>query len=75
MVSDDIKMPVADTSDTFILENGGSSIKAGFSSQSTPRNHTESQIKFNPQGVDSYCCGWGGGVLNTSWGLKKPWSP
>ena len=48
MISDDIKMPVADTSDTFILENGGSSIKAGFSSQSTPRNHTESQIKFNP---------------------------
>ena len=49
MVSDDIKMPVADTSDTFILENGGSSIKAGFSSQSTPRHQTEShQLKFNP---------------------------
>lgn len=30
-------MPVADTSDTLVLDNGGCSIKAGFSSQSSPR--------------------------------------
>ena len=66
MISDDIKMPVADTSDTFILENGGSSIKAGFSSQSTPRNHTESQIKFNPLWPRQEFFFFGGGGLNTS---------
>ena len=41
-------MPVAEKSETFILDNGGYSIKAGYSSQSKPRHN-----KLNDIPIDS----------------------
>ena len=53
-------MPVAEKSETFILDNGGYSIKAGYASQSKPRHNKLNDIpidsRYTYKEIDRYEC-------------------